>query len=36
MKKILKQPEWFSKAVAEDHVSEFIEIDGAKVHYLEW
>ena len=36
MKKIFKQPEWFSKAVAEDHVSEFIEIDGAKVHYLEW
>lgn len=36
MDKILDQPEWFSKAIALDHTSGFAEVNGARIHYLEW
>ena len=36
MNKIIEQPEWFSQAIQVDHISNYVEVNGAKVHYLEW
>ena len=29
-------PEWFAKALARDAESRFVDLDGARVHYLSW
>ena len=33
---ITEQPKWFKDALAIDHRDDFIEVDGAKIHFIEW
>ena len=33
---IQEKPDWFNAALSVEHKSAFVEIKGAKVHYLEW
>ena len=33
---ITEQPKWFKDALAKDHRDDFIEVDGAKIHFMEW
>ena len=36
MEIVKEQPEWFRKALEVNHKSDFAEISGAKVHFMEW
>ena len=36
MEVITEQPQWFKDALARDHRDDFIEVDGAKIHFMEW
>ena len=33
---ITEQPQWFKDALEKDHRDDFMEVDGAKIHYMEW
>jgi len=36
MEVIKEQPQWFKDALAVDHKSDFADIAGAKIHFMEW
>ena len=36
MEVITQQPEWFKDALAKDHRDDFIEVEGANIHFMEW
>ena len=36
MEIVKEQPQWFRKALEVNHKSDFAEISGAKVHFMEW
>ena len=36
MEVIKEQPQWFKDALAVDHKSDFANIAGAKIHFMEW
>ena len=36
MEIVKEQPKWFRKALEVNHKSDFAEISGAKVHFMEW
>ena len=36
MEIIKEQPQWFKDALAVDHKSDFADIAGAKIHFMEW
>ena len=36
MEVIKEQPQWFKDALAVDHRSDFADIAGAKIHFMEW
>ncbi len=36
MEIITERPDWFNKALEVDHASDFVDVCGAKVHYMEW
>ena len=34
MEIITERPDWFNKALEVDHASDFVDVCGAKVHYM--
>ena len=36
MEVIKEQPQWFKDALAVDYKSDFANIAGAKIHFMEW
>ena len=36
MEIIKEQPQWFKDALAVDHKSDFADIAGANIHFMEW
>ena len=36
MEVVKKQPQWFKDALAVDHRDDFVEVSGAKIHFMEW
>jgi len=36
MEVVKKQPQWFKDALAVDHRDDFVQVSGAKIHFMEW
>ena len=36
MEVVKEQPQWFKDALAVDHRDDFVQVSGAKIHFMEW
>ena len=36
MEIVKEQPQWFKDALAADHRDDFVQVSGAKIHFMEW
>ena len=36
MEVVKEQPQWFKGALAVDHRDDFVQVSGAKIHFMEW
>ena len=36
MELITTNPDWFDKALNTEHKSKFVEVNGARIEYMEW
>ena len=36
MELITTNPDWFNQALDKEHTSKFVEVNGARIEYMEW